>query len=543
MSIPAARAGLLVLLALLAACASSDGVDAAAGDLAEIGSDVALDLPDADATADVPADDSGLVDWTGGGPLGNVYLASPAVDDGQTAQVALRNLADASGRLTGRFVQAFNCLRDDDAEFNALSGMKVCTPTQTALAGTDGTWLHVVPPADPAAVDDAFAEVQMYFHVNRVHDYFAGVHGLAGRDTAMPAIVNFGVDGGAGWEVYDNAAFMPDATVGIYGFGLDTTGGAIVFGQGEKVDYAYDASVIYHEYTHAVTGEDRLFGFTADEQGFNAQPFSMNEAFADYFAATILDDPLLGRYALLDAERDARRDLSEKRTCPEHMLGEVHYDGRIWASALWELRRQVGAPVADAVVFDTLMQCGGQTTFAEAAQLLLARAADESPAVEAAARTALTERNVLDCRRVKPWSDVDEVAEHVPFGLPGRLTSGHDALNQLTTMAYQFVVQVPAGTTSARLDFRAEAGMDWQGPLDLALAVRHGTQVLYEYPNGKLKPVADAVLTPAAPTADGEPWTIDLAGAWLTPGPLYVHFLNRMIVDVDFKAMHLTFAP
>ena len=530
----------LVLLPVLASCASSegDGADALPGiDVPEVG-DAVPEATDAPAPSDVTVAEA--VDWTGGGPSGNVYLASPV--DGATARVALRHLADDQ-RLTGAYVQAFNCLRDDAAERNPLSGMKVCTPTQTALAGPDGSWLHVQPPADPAAVDDAFAEVQMYFHVDRVHDYFASTHGASRLDLPIPAIVNFGLDEGEGWQVYDNAAFMPEATVGIYGFDLDTAEGAIVFGQGEHVDYCYDASVIYHEYTHALTGQDRLFGYAADEQGFNAEPFSMNEAFADYFAATLMNDPVLGRFALVDDERDASRDLSELRTCPEHLLGEVHYDGRIWASALWAFRGEVGPEVADAVIFDTLMACGGATTFADASALLLERAASRGSEVEAAARAALEARRLTDCRRVKPWQDVAEPVEREPLLVPGRLSSGVPALNQLTTMAYQFVVEVPEGTTAATLRYTAEAGMGWQGPLDLQVAVRHGTQVLHDYPNGKLKPVADAVLPSVAPVADGEPWTVDLAGPWLVPGPLYLHVLSRMLVDVELTSVQLTLEP
>ncbi len=533
-------------LLLAPACSAGDGsaVDPAdvEGDAAVVDARFEADSGLADETVDAEALGD-AVDWTGGGPLGNVYLSSPVADDGQTTPVALRHLQGDDGTLTGAFVQVFNCRRDDDAEFNALSGMKVCTPAQTALAGADGSWRHVLPPADASSVDDPFAEVQMYFHVTRVHDYFAATHGVTGLAAAMPAIVNFGADYGQGFEVYDNAAFMPDATVGIFGFELDTRGGAIVFGQGEAVDYAYDASVIYHEYTHALTGEDRLFGYTADEQGFNPQPFSMNEAFADYFAATLLDDPVLGRYALVQADRDASRDLSELRTCPEHMLGEVHYDGRMWASALWALRQQVGPLEADAIVLATLLACGARTTFTEASELLLAEAARRGPGAETAAREALELRGLLDCRRVKPWRDLDEVPEGEWIDLPGRLSSGHDALNQLTTMAYQFVVEVPAGATSARLDFTAEAGMGWQGPLNLRLAVRRGQQVLYDYPSGKLTPVADAVLTPTPPAAEGAPWQVELEGPWLQPGPLYLHFLNRMIADVEFTSMRLVFQP
>lgn len=119
---------------------------------------------------------------------------------------------------------------------------------------------------------------------------------------------------------------------------------------------------------------------------------------------------------------------------------------------------------------------------------------------------------------MKAWADLDQPVERQPVLVPGRLSSGVPALNQLTTMAYQYVIQVPEGRTTARLTYTAEPGMGWQGPLDLLMAVRQGSQVVYEYPNGKLKPVADAVLTSTPPEAEGKPWTVDLSGPWLAPG-------------------------
>ena len=46
---------------------------------------------------------------------------------------------------------------------------------------------------------------------------------------------------------------------------------------------------------------------------------------------------------------------------PEDLRGEVHADGRIWSRALWDLRGELGARVADTVVLEGQFGFGGGT--------------------------------------------------------------------------------------------------------------------------------------------------------------------------------------
>ena len=64
----------------------------------------------------------------------------------------------------------------------------------------------------------------------------------------------------------------------------------------------------------------------------------MSEGSADYVSATINGDPIIG---LNSNERgDFVRELETDRVYPDDAIGQVHNDGRIWGSFLWNLRTQ-----------------------------------------------------------------------------------------------------------------------------------------------------------------------------------------------------------
>lgn len=85
------------------------------------------------------------------------------------------------------------------------------------------------------------------------------------------------------------------------------------------------ASIVYHEFGHgyhqALTS--RLVG-------------SVGEGTGDFLAASALDDPVIGRG--FAPQGQGIRQLDQARRYPDDVRGEVHEDGLIWASALWELR-------------------------------------------------------------------------------------------------------------------------------------------------------------------------------------------------------------
>ena len=112
-----------------------------------------------------------------------------------------------------------------------------------------------------------------------------------------------------------------------------------------STDFAYDADVISHEFTHAVIdtlGKLNPSGFE-DVQGLNDDPGAMNEGLADYFSSALGGDPLVGEYGGRNipgngAAEGAVRDLTNKDLCADDRWGEVHQDSQAFSASLWAAR-------------------------------------------------------------------------------------------------------------------------------------------------------------------------------------------------------------
>jgi hypothetical protein len=96
------------------------------------------------------------------------------------------------------------------------------------------------------------------------------------------------------------------------------------------VDFARIADVMYHEYGHGLHDHLIVTGF------FDG---TISEGSSDYVSATINDDPLMaiGAYGPGTWIREIETD----KVYPTDLIGEVHADGLIWASALWDLRDEM----------------------------------------------------------------------------------------------------------------------------------------------------------------------------------------------------------
>ncbi len=169
-------------------------------------------------------------------------------------------------------------------------------------------------------------EVNMYYHVDHVHDFFKGLEPeFTALDFPLPATVGYGTN-------YENAFWNGS---GIY-FG---TGG------GTFRNFALFCDVIYHEYGHGVT--DMIYPDWM--LPYSGQPGAMDEGWSDYFACTITNEPLIGEGGLY-TNGGVMRNLDNTLRYPENWAGEVHADGRIFGGALWDLRERIGAALADSLI-------------------------------------------------------------------------------------------------------------------------------------------------------------------------------------------------
>jgi hypothetical protein len=159
-------------------------------------------------------------------------------------------------------------------------------------------------------------ERNSYYHVNIVHDFFKALDPeFTGLDFAVPANVNLNQTCNAYWDGTSVNFFMA-------GGGCTNTGEI--------------ADVIYHEYGHGIT----------DYQYRPSSPSgAQHEGWSDYTAATITNQPLIGRGFYSGNPDQYLRTVDNTNHFPEDWQGESHNDGLIIAGALWDLRETLAPRV------------------------------------------------------------------------------------------------------------------------------------------------------------------------------------------------------
>lgn len=203
--------------------------------------------------------------------------------------------------------------------------------------------------------NDKFEQVMAYYQVSRTQVY---IHALGQYDINNEA------------QQLETNTFSDDNS--YYDAGTDT----ISFGSG-GVDDAEDAEVIWHEYGHAIQ-DDQVPGF-----GSSSQAGAIGEGFGDYWAVT-MSVPVSGGFVLpcvMDWDATSyttttphclRRVDTDKTT--DDIEGEVHADGEIWSAALWAIHGKLGRDRANKVILESQFNYTPGTTFAAAAQKVVAAA-------------------------------------------------------------------------------------------------------------------------------------------------------------------------
>ena len=196
------------------------------------------------------------------------------------------------------------------------------TPARASVtrSGTGSVDVHF---AAPPAMG---SEPNLYYHMNFVHGFYKGLDpSITGFDNALP--------GRVGIPNYDNAYYNG---VGIY-FGD---------GGGTFNDFAMFCDVIYHEYTHGITDLIYPDGMLP----YSGQSGAMNEAWSDYFACTITNEPIMGEGGLYRDSSQIMRNLINTKRYPGSWVGEVHADAEIVGAPMWRLRTQLGVNFNDSLI-------------------------------------------------------------------------------------------------------------------------------------------------------------------------------------------------
>lgn len=213
--------------------------------------------------------------------------------------------------------------------------------------------------------DVRLTEVEAYYGVTSIHDFFKSKFNFTGRDSVtMPSYVH--IDG------LDNAYF--DGS---------TASGRMVFGYYNGIDYALDSSVLSHEYTHSVV--DKIASGFAGAYDYYHEQGGINEGMADYFASSKLNNPIIGAYAL---QGGYERDLRNRYHFPEDLqlmaydagpparyyqtFPEVHQTGSTWGPVCWDLRQALGQTTADAIIFKAISSFTATTRMQDAMAYIIA---------------------------------------------------------------------------------------------------------------------------------------------------------------------------
>ncbi len=389
--------------------------------------------------------------------------------------------------LIGRTHEVTGCPNNGETiNVMGLIEIPVCSQVPLAKADANGDFLYT--PIDPKnsgfdATDstlDEFPEAHMYYHVESIYDYYVNLAqyinaeeppfvdlNMVTSGKKLKCIVNFQTidltdlasimnPGPKPLVAFDNAFFSP-AQGGIMEQFIP--GDAIVFGQGSEFDFAYDADIIYHEFTHAVI--DTLTSMSStliDQYGLRDDPGSMNEGFADFFAATVTGTPGLGEYSgpyLMDKANEPMRSCLNDHTVNDDIIGEIHEDSLPWSAALWAIREEFKVTDelhqdVDAAILSAIVEAPEECTFDVMSQTIAAQIGEwfdedgETTAYDFAI-DAFTQRGLIGANRARPFEKGETLY------MAGAASTSE--LSPYTPGYFQMKINVPAGQKEIFIEF------------------------------------------------------------------------------------------
>jgi len=374
---------------------------------------------------------------------GKIYSTNPKV--GTLKTDTLQGLVSGKKTLTGEYAAVKSC--------SYVSQKANCT--QYAKPDSKGDYIFT---PDEGKFDDPFAEVMAYYHVDTFHRYMKKSFGFARQGkTGIEVFVNLhSVQGG-------QKRGMANA---FYGDLNGDSIGDLVFGQGSK-DFAYDADVIYHEFTHSAVDETSNLTVAMDSLGFNATPAALNEGFADIFSSFHAGDPVVGDYM----KSTGIRNISGNAVCPDFLNGESHNDGMLWGRAVWTFRKTLqDTKTYDAAVYTVMAGLSKNAGFDDAAKLLDTTLKAKDATLAASLAAEMKKRGVDTCTRVIPLKPA-QVRSFYAYGL-----SIAPSLKAVPG-PFQYKIAVPAKATSMTIYVQKVYGYGG----GMGAYIRVGKTVAYDY--------------------------------------------------------------
>ncbi len=320
--------------------------------------------------------------------------ADSDVLNNERMQVTLHLLDDASGKLKNQYVD----LTAPGMDSRAVPGY---TP---GMAQSDTGEFNYT------RNDFRFEEVNAYYWITELSIYIADTLGF-------PERVNYPVPVNVHYMSDDNSYYME-------------TDRGLHYGDG-GVDDAEDVEIVLHEFGHAIQ-HNAIPGLG---QNNSWEAGSQDEGTSDYIAATFSGDT---RYPDTLGEWDAKcydpnpdhdpprlRPIVTDRHYPENMgdpypltgHANIHWDGVIWSSTLWQIRNHIGTEKMDSILMKALPTMTPDTSYSSSAvRLLNAEISLYGGQYKETLRYFLTRRGILvDNYIVNPQMDSEPFHLYFPL--------------------------------------------------------------------------------------------------------------------------------
>lgn len=190
-----------------------------------------------------------------------------------------------------------------------------------------------------------FQQLNSFYYATKLRDLMSSLNADLG------ALGKVQIDAHCNYS--NNAFYSPSAKAVCLGY--------IDQGGGKKVWAADDADVVIHESGHSI---NHTLASTAIMNS-SGEAGALDEALADYWALSILNDGQLAEWFLGALGAGYVRDATQNHAYPASMVYEVHDDARPITEILWDLRdpANLGKAKMDRLVKTALELLPGTTRF------------------------------------------------------------------------------------------------------------------------------------------------------------------------------------
>jgi hypothetical protein len=161
-------------------------------------------------------------------------------------------------------------------------------------------------------------ELSAYKSVNRIHDHCKyWMPTFTGMDFQLPTNIDL-TSGNCN-------AFYDGSSINFYSLANGCNASSLV------------SDVVFHEYGHGINDN-----YYQSQSSFFVNG-AMGEGYADYWAISCSNDPVLGVGFYVDNQDPIRRYDTESKVYPIDLIGEVHADGEIIMGAWWDTHLLMGS--------------------------------------------------------------------------------------------------------------------------------------------------------------------------------------------------------